>query len=85
MRWPTTPATDHILPNALAKDAEVLVRELHDIGTDDEAEALLKLDGLVSIASQWRAFVLRSAADRQDRIAREERATSIPPVEVGTC
>jgi len=77
--WPTTPATDHILLNSMAKDAETTIRELHDIGTDDLAEALLKLDGLVAIASQWRAFVQRSAADRQDRIAREERETAIPP------
>jgi hypothetical protein len=81
-RWPTTPATDHILLNSMSKDAEVLIRELHDIGTDDAPEALLKLDGLVAIASTWRAFIRRTEGDRLDRIAREERETSVPPAEV---
>lgn len=78
MRWPETPATDHILLNQMAKDAEALIRELHDIGTDDTSEALLKLDGLVAIACEWRAFVRRRAGDRLDRIAREEREVSTP-------
>lgn len=78
--WPATPATDHILLNAMASNAETLIRELHDIGTDDPREAIYKLDGLVAIACEWRALVQRRALDQQDRIAREERETSIPPL-----
>jgi hypothetical protein len=69
--------------NAWHRDIRNLAGELHDIGLDDASEALLKLDGLVAIANEWRALVQRRAVERAERMSEHPRE-ALPPVEVGT-
>lgn len=75
----STPAADLIAMNAWHRDLRDLARDLHDIGLDDTPEALLKLDGIVAVAAEWRALIERRAGDQLDAQAREERETAIPP------
>lgn len=80
MRWPATPACDHILLNSFERDVKVLAGEVHDTGFDDLPELRLKLHGIVSLCSELLAQAERRERDRQDAIAREERETSVPPL-----
>lgn len=79
MRWPETPATDHLALNRFERDVKVLAGEIHDVGMDDMSELRLKLHGIVSLCSELLVCAERHEAARQDRIAREEIATSVPP------
>lgn len=85
MRWPETPAVDHLALNRFERDVKTLAGEAHDVGFDDMSELRLKLNGIVAACSELLVMAERRAAEQQARIAREELATSIPPVEVGTC
>lgn len=69
--------------NHFEREAKHLLGEAHDLLLTDPAESLVKLDGLVAIASEWRALVERRQRERED-IAESPRV-HVPPVEVGDC
>jgi len=64
-KW-DAPAADLIAMNAWHRDLRGLAGELHNIGLDDPEEALLKLDGIVAVASEWRALIQRRADERAE-------------------
>lgn len=66
--------------NALAFVAEIV-----DTGFDDLPELARKIEGLRNEIDQLEVKACVIAGEQVDRIAREERTTSVPPVEVGNC
>jgi hypothetical protein len=78
--WDVT-AADILWMEVQHKALRILTGELHDAGTDEDA--LVKCDGLVAIANEWRALVQRRAVERAERMS-EHPQEALPPVEVGT-
>jgi hypothetical protein len=78
--WPETPWSDLLMRNHFERDVTRLARDARDIGFDDFPELCRKLDGIVAACSELRALALRHESARQDRISREERETSVPPL-----
>jgi len=72
--------TDYIVLNHWERAVKDLAGEIHDVAYDDAPEAIQKLHGLVALASEQLARVERHASEQADRIAREEIATSVPPI-----
>jgi hypothetical protein len=66
--------------NSFEHAGVLYAREIRDLGYSDPAEALAKLDGLVALAAEHRARIIRRAERDADRFAREEMETAIPPV-----
>lgn len=65
--WDTTGA-DLAAMNRWHREFRILAGEVHDLGLDDFPEALLKLDGIIGVAMDWRALLTRRQEQQVRRV-----------------